>query len=121
MRGMKMIPILLVASLLCACRTTPDKGDVMAAEIERQVAVKLKGIRYDQYARYYAASAKDEILAVFLFSGDTKDIFERPGGKRYWVQEDQLPKVTDGGCSVINVTYNIKIGRVREASCQGGA
>lgn len=64
------------------------------------------------YARYYAWAdpQKTKVTAIF-----TK--FDPPG--RRWVMFDELPTIADGGCSVIELIYDVKTGVIDDIYCNG--
>ena len=66
------------------------------------------------YVRFYAWAdiQKTKVTAVFVKS-------ETPG--RRWVDFDDLPMVMDGGCRVVELVYDVKIGFIEDIYCHGAA
>ena len=65
------------------------------------------------YARFYAWSdERRTVRATFVGNEITG---------RKWVQYSELPVLNDGGCSVVNIVYDVAKGEVTKLWCNGSA
>jgi hypothetical protein len=116
-----LIAIASIAPPAAAQSWTPDSKTVTALD----VSVKVPGgyghapIPLKKYLRYYAGATingRRMIRGEFLLF-DAFDSSKRPG--IYIVAEDGLPSVFDGGCSVVNLLYDLETARIVSISCNG--
>lgn len=145
---MNALKIVTAAVLLSGC-STPEERDRVAVmnHIERQVQLPKGSRSLVEYARYYAESDRGEVVAVYLIpdnyemrAGEScsealadfksrevpcetllmRSDWDIPAGERRWVRSEQdLPLVSDGGCSVITVTFDKAKSVMKSAECNG--
>ena len=79
-------------------------------------------LKLDKYARYYAPDG-NRIVGRYITLVDPENrYYDLPNGQRRWLQDRwNLPGISDGGCSVVNVLYNPATKKVEEAVCNGAA
>ncbi len=123
---------------------TQSTRDVIEA-IERQVILPDKSAPISNYARLYARGPSGKVIGLYFvpnprsseavcsqgqFEGTVKtvDCAAMPKSKwesveaneRRWVgQLSDLPIMSDGGCSIVNITYDTKRNLVESATCNG--
>ena len=117
-------------------------------QIEKQVQLPRDARPLRDYARYYAYADTGDVKAIYLvpFDDDLKpgegcdelledftskqvpcpdlDIptMNLKAGQRRWMRDNRhLPAVNDGGCAVVNVSFDWKKGKVKEVRCNGFA
>ena len=114
--------------------------------IEKAVRLPDRARPLSEYARYYAERER-EVVAVYIIpprdeirAGEaceellenmsTRDVpcepmksdWAMPAGSRRWFKSEQeLPFISDGGCSQITVIFDKPKGIVKSADCNGGA
>jgi hypothetical protein len=116
----------LVATLSTISQAaTPSWAPHLKTVTALEATVKVPGgyghppIPLKEYQRYYAGvtiSDRRMIRGEFLLS-DAFDSSKGPGV--YIVAEDGLPVVSDGGCSVVNLLYDLKTARIVSINCNG--
>ena len=90
----------------------------LMARIEREVRLPEGAGALASYARYYAWQQREDgvrkVIAFYLhLSG------HEPG--RYWVAENALPLILDGGCGMITLSYDVAAQRIEHVECNGEA
>lgn len=119
-RDMKA-PRILLALLLLGCTQAqpaapaPSPAQEQARIMDRiEALVRLPpGARpLAEYSRHYAWQSRRDgvrkVVAVYVSEGN-------PG--RRWVAENQLPLVMDGGCSIVNLSFDVAADRIEGVSC----
>ncbi len=113
----------LVSILLVGCAQPTDPAEALMNKIEAGIVMPSEARTLDQYARYYASERDGSIRVVFTLpfpeaSPDAQcdelgkgvvPCEERDlpypslkAGERIWLKSsDDLPAISDGGCSVI--------------------
>lgn len=88
----------------------------LIAEMEERLAMPMHASPLKSYLRYYSGiTVKNRRMIVGIFLLDV----DHAGIKITDV--DNLPRVFDGGCEVINVKYDVRKKRVVEIFCNGVA
>lgn len=88
----------------------------LVAEIEASLKMPSKAFPLDTYVRYFAGEvADDRRLVVGTFLHDPKN-----AGVRI-VEREKMPEVLDGGCSVVNLKYDMERKEVLALFCNGEA
>ena len=85
------------------------------AELESKLKLPSGSYRLHEYVRhykFYGTDASSKVEAIFIF-GDGH------GGVRL-VGQEALPRVFDGGCSVVNVVLT-RAGKIVSVQCNGRA
>ncbi len=84
------------------------------AAVESTISLPKGAARLHEYARYYSegVGASTRLLGVYILNG-SNDV--------HIVPFEELPKVLDGGCSVIRLEYDIETKQVIYISCNGVA
>jgi hypothetical protein len=66
------------------------------------------------YGRYYAWQSRQDgvrkVVAVYVSE-------ENP--RRHWVAENGLPLVMDGGCGIVNLSFDVAADRIEGVGCNG--
>lgn len=93
-----------------------ENEQAIMERIEREVRLPEGAGALASYARYYAWQQRDDgvrkVIAVYVnVTG------ESPG--RYWVAENALPVIMDGGCGIISLSYDVAAGRIEHVACNG--
>jgi hypothetical protein len=112
-----------VALALVGCSDTlSTQNEAVIEQIEQSVKLPEGAGKLEDYARYYAAQG-DNIVGVYTDLVDHRDgDHDLPTGKRRWLTDSRdLPVIMDGGCSVVEVTYNSATKKVEEIFCHGEA
>jgi hypothetical protein len=133
-----MKPVQFLALLLaCGCAEAPAQDNQAApqppapaapaagseaeqqaimARIERDVRLPEGAGPLASYGRYYAWQDREDgvrkVLAIYVRG-------QEPG--RHWVTETQLPLIMDGGCSIVELTWNVAEARIETIGCNGEA
>ena len=113
-------PIAAVALLLltaCSGRSAEDAG--LAAKIERTFALAHPDVPLDQTARFYVRQPDSTVRGVYYVPDDSGETLAGRPGTVVWTTSDSLPDVSDGGCFVINVIFDVRADRLREVACYG--
>lgn len=113
----------LLALLLLGCAQAqpavpaPSPAEEQARIMDRiETLVRLpEGARpLAAYGRYYAWQSRQDgvrkVVAVYVSE-------ENP--RRHWMAENQLPLVMDGGCGVVNLSFDVAADRFGGVSCNG--
>jgi len=109
--------LLLVPLALGGCAQDRISDKALAAEIEAQVRSRHPDVRLEQYARFYARAPDGMVEAIFVYAYEGFPLGR--AGQSVWVRPGALPKVNDGGCSVINIRYSIAAHALRSIACNG--
>lgn len=144
MRG--WLSLLLLTSAGCAdAQGDPSPAvDEIMARIEASVTLPNGAGPLSAYARYYRFTANRLVAATYVRpwwgqaeqanttceeypSGRTipcqpgPDMSSEPrAGERRWVRSDRdVPQLSDGGCDVIQFTYDPLTGRMTQPHCNG--
>lgn len=92
------------------CPWAPSSA--LIREIESGLAMP-KGLSLHSYRRYYSgdlSNGRRLVVAVFLES-------DHPGTET--VPQSKLPRILDGGCSVVTLRYDVKLKKVLDIGCNG--
>ncbi len=116
-------------------------------QIEQQVQLPRGARPFADYARYYAPGRDGKVLGIYVIpfpppapgescgelteSFEMKDVPCSPmetqpesieAGQRLWMRNEMdLPVIHDGGCSVINVTFDPQTRKLEQVACNGFA
>ena len=142
-----MVLVIAAIHLLMAC-TTPEqherdkltdliearvklpKGARLLADYARSYAFDDNGLVVGVYAPGYVAPNPEDKCEEMLEDFTSRDIpcpLESDGnrlrsGQRQWVDNiNKLPAISDGGCSVLTVLFDVKRGVVKDTFCNGEA
>jgi hypothetical protein len=119
----------MAASALAGCEATEDPGDpaplspdaALAQSIERKVNALAPEHDLQHYVRLYTRGAGGNVEATYLSAPRRGALEKWEGGQSYWVQSSDVPRVLDGGCSVINVRYHAPTKKLVSLHCNGVA
>ncbi|WP_454831483.1 hypothetical protein [Pseudoxanthomonas wuyuanensis] len=93
-----------------------DPNDVrmrdVIAELERVLAMPEGASDLRGYTRYYSESSSGRLQGIFILDGD---------GGVHIVPPEKLPRIFDGGCSVVRLEYEMPTKQVVSISCAGSA
>lgn len=136
------LPIaLLVAASIAPCVADLDHADLVR-EIDAAIVMPKFALPSYMYARYYALRSDGRIAVLlnarvalpkplgplyrtafseddYLLKGDCPTDGEPIAGERYWVDEQKMPPISDGGCQVIRLVYDPRLHRVGTIDCSG--
>ena len=140
--GMKNTLIVLVILCVSACGGPEERKQAsIMNEIERQVTLPEGALAIEKYARYYSDKG-GKVVAVYTipYHADltatceelTENLSSRSvecppeaqqlsAGERQWVSFNELPGISDGGCTVVNVLFNPATHKVENVQCNGVA
>jgi hypothetical protein len=122
--GSLLLWALVSADELCAAPGSPGITGALVEEVERHVVMPANAKPLDAYDRYYvrdrALIKGVYVLRTGSFSNDYR--FDRVpvSGVLNAFTMANLPLIFDGGCSVVNVTFNVD-NKAVSASCNGHA
>lgn len=121
MKARRLAAILGLIVFGSACQQNDDANQALSSKIEKQLIAEHSDIDLRRFARFYAHGNLGSVSAVYLFANPDYDPMEGEAGKVYWVSTEEMPEVMDGGCSVINLAYNIITDTLISVSCNGEA
>lgn len=108
---------------LAACSSASERRhDQLMQQVEERVQLPKGANRLEQYARYYATDG-NRIVATYITLVDPENrYYNLPVGQRRWLDDHRnMPAISDGGCSIVNVLYDPKAPSSPEAFCNGVA
>ena len=145
---MKTLALTTLCLVLSAC-ASPDQRerDQLTDRIEQRVVLPKGAPPLAAFARHYAFDKNGLVIGIYLrgFSWPNpddrceellKDLSTRQipctpddangdrtfAGQRRWVEgTNQLPSITDGGCSMVTVIYDQRADAVKDIYCNGYA
>jgi hypothetical protein len=119
---MKRLCIILAFSLAACSSAAERQHNHLMQQVEERVQLPNGAERLEQYARYYATDG-NRIVATYITLVDPANrYYDLPVGQHRWLDDHRnLPAISDGGCSIVNVIYNPKARSVLEAFCNGVA
>jgi hypothetical protein len=116
-----LVPYSALLLIGCSSTHTSEKDDLIG-RIERIVQLPPGAEKLESYARYYAL--KDQrVVGTYITLVDPKSpYYDLPIGQHRWLDDSRnLPAISDGGCSVVEVIYNPASKKVEETICNGEA
>lgn len=94
---------------------TVDRS-ALAVEIERAVVMPERARPIDAYDRNYALTGVGTVVGRYQLASARRP----PAGRRRWFDDPaDIPMIFYGGCSQVNVEYNLATRRVVTVSCNG--
>lgn len=91
-------------------------------DIEQRVQLPAEAFKLDKYSRYYARYGKRVVGTYITLVDPENQYYDLPIGQRRWIEDRRnLPGISDGGCSVVNVVYDPLTQTVGQAFCNGEA
>ena len=113
---MRIAPFFILA-LLAACGAAENQQQAATMDaIEQQVRMPKEALAFRRYSRFYTAAKSGEVIGTYVASAHN----DLPAGQRRWVKDIyQLPAIDDGGCGIVNVTFDPKTKRVTQVFCNG--
>ena len=119
------LTVLLAAVIVSAA--APSSGapddDAILDKIEQQVQLPERAGILSSYGRYYyqlpSQGSPEQVVGVYIKAGTFG--IKQPRSGREWRAQDQIPRIADGGCSVVTVIYDVKASRIVSARCNGYA
>jgi hypothetical protein len=115
--------LIFSAFSLAACSSASDRRhDQLMQQVEERVRLPKSAEGLERHARYYVADGK-RIVATYITLVDPENrYYNLPAGQRRWLDDHRnLPAISDGGCSIVNVLYDPKAPSSPEAFCNGVA
>jgi hypothetical protein len=140
---MKTAYILALLSFASACSPAKERRlSILLDKIDQAIVMPAKAKPLESYARYYALRP-DGKIDIFMdgnvYSGPQPSTFgcseitkndglkdvpcdmpaEPKAGERRWVSIQDMPGVSDGGCSIIYGVYSPSTDQIEELRCNG--
>lgn len=103
----------MLASEIALGANSDTKAHQFIADIESRLELPSGSYRLHEYVRhykFYGTKANSKVEAIFIFG-------EGSSGIRL-VGQEGLPRVLDGGCSVVNVVLT-RAGKIVSVQCNG--
>lgn len=143
MRVPALSALFLVGSMLAGCSEVSSEREKLAGKIERSVVLPANARALEDYARYYAKNADGSVSAVYVVHGEghreavaraCRKIDDAPfpcpvaggelrlveAGESMWVDEAiDLPGMSGGGCSHVDISYQPREGAFARVECNG--
>jgi hypothetical protein len=90
--------------------------------IESKIRLPKAAYKIEKYARYYAKE-NDKVTGVYVITVDPSNKFyDLPIGGSRWIDDYRnLPSISDGGCQIVNVIYDLAKHDVEKVFCNGEA
>lgn len=115
--------LIFLAISLVACSDVAERENVkMMQQVEKNLQLPrgVENLKY--YARYYSKD-KNLIVAIYIkWAEPGNPYYDLPIGHRRWLNSHRdLPSISDGGCSIVNVVYDPKAPNEAEVFCNGVA
>lgn len=108
-----------ISAMLVSKMALGENGDMTAlqfiADVESRLKLPSGSYHLQEYVRhykFYGMHASSKVGAIFIFG-------EGSGGVKL-VGQEALPRVFDGGCSVVNVVLT-RAGKIISVQCNGRA
>lgn len=102
-----------------------SNSEVADSEIAKVIELRLlkthRDIELERFARFYSHVDSNHVEATFLFANAGYQPIVGQAGHAHWVSPDQVPRVMDGGCSVINIRYHVPSKTIVSMFCNGDA
>lgn len=119
---MKRLSLISAIGLTACSSAAEHQHNQLMQQVEERVQLPKGAERLDRYARYYAKDG-DQIVAVYTTLVDPKGRYlDLPVGHQRWLGDHRnLPAISDGGCSIVNVIYNPNAQTEPKAFCNGAA
>jgi len=95
---------------------SPPQEDLspLIFKIEKEIKMPANSLAIDKYARYYVLSNEKGIkVLVGTYRHDEKN------SGIHIVRPENIPQVMDGGCSIVNVRYDVVRKVFLEVFCNG--
>ncbi len=101
-----------------AIRPTDSTRQIIV-HVEKNLILPTEAEKIEDYTRYYSVretSEKKELIAVYVLNGGWTQHYSelhklentvKPHTNVFFIQPGQLPRIRDGGCSVINLSYEL--------------
>jgi hypothetical protein len=121
MRGLRNSAIIGALAFLAASGFFKSSDSALASKIERRVIAAHPDFDFARYARFYSRDNTGFVSGIYLFANEGYEPYYGKTGHSYWVSQSDLPVIDDGGCSVINVTYNSLTKTLISFTCNGDA
>jgi hypothetical protein len=108
--GRRTVQIVSIAFLL-GCALPTETEDQFLDTIERSIEMPSGAKPLWQYSRsYFYIGGGRKVMGVLTTI--------RPPGRR-WVAQNPGPFVSDGGCTIVTVTFDVRTSRVEDVQCNG--
>jgi hypothetical protein len=110
------LPLSLAA---CASAVPESQRNQTIKEIEQHVHLPATAANLDQYARYYAQHGS-RVVGIYIMTVVPNTRADLPTGQARWIaDENDLPEIMDGGCSMIRVVYDPRAKTIESVGCNG--
>ena len=116
---MRVLALTASLLLLAACSSAAESQQREAMkQIEERIQLPAGAEKLESYARYYAMDGS-RIVGTYITEVDRQNPhYDLPAGQHRWLDDrHNLPAISDGGCSVVNVLYDPATQKVEQASC----
>ena len=127
MKKMRLFQLILMASATTTLAATPNWTPDPATISKLESSIKSADIPWNyggqhaisEYARYYAASMAGDhriIQGEWIIPLGAK---MKSAGVYIFGSRKEFPTVSDGGCAIINLVYDIETARIVSLRCNG--
>jgi hypothetical protein len=115
-------PMLLFVSSACSEHDSVSRSrtwtpsPTIIAQLEANLTMPKDASPLQSYVRYFAGEVvggRDIVVGIFVYDPEHAEIRV--------VGTNQMPKILDGGCDVIHLTYDVDQRKVLSLSCNGEA
>jgi hypothetical protein len=94
---------------------------LISTAIEKLVVAAHPEIEMKHYDRFYWRDLGGNVIGTYVLANDGLVQSPEEWGKSYWVSPHDRPIIMDGGCTVVNVRYDLANERLVSVSCNGEA
>lgn len=121
LRSLAFIASVFVSS----CESSDSFTTRHIPQIEAQIEMPPGAASIEEYARFYSSSGSHVIKGKYVSRGLAAIVLEnsvvrrRIGAAIYIVDDDNMPDLVDGGCSVLTLSYDTSDGTLTGPDCNG--
>ena len=119
-------PLVFIASIfVSSCEPSDSFTARHIPQIEAQIEMPPGAASIEEYARFCSSSGSHVIKGEYVSQGLAAIVLENSGVRRrigtaiYIVDEDNMPSLMDGGCSVLTLSYDTSDGILTGPACNG--
>lgn len=112
----------LALALLMLAGLAPETAEHTALmdEIEAKVVLPEGARPLNDYGRHYAFGEPGEVQATYLVPMGVPRPSQAPAGQRRWYRSVQaMPWISDGGCRMVTIRFDLATHRLLSAKCNG--
>ena len=117
---MKVIFFLSLLTLTSCSTQKQREHDSLMALIESRIELPQGASPLNGYARYYSMDQQGMVVAIYTSLHDLPQnkFYDLPIGRRRWVDDYRaLPLISEGGCGVIEITFDPRTQKLDTPAC----